>query len=104
MIEMNDYVNKKKQGKWLKSICATAAAFAIVVGALLGIVQYQTALAIESVVIIDVNPSLKLEVNKNEKLVYVEGINEEGNLILEGIEQDGKRLKSASGAISIPPP
>jgi hypothetical protein len=39
------------------------------VGGYIGIGQYQAAYAVESVVTLDVNPSVKLEVNKAEKVI-----------------------------------
>lgn len=93
VIEINVHKNKTNHNNWLKSVCATAAALVVLVGGYLGIGQYQTALAVDSVITLDVNPSVKLEVNENEKVLSATGINEDGNSILAGMEQDGVTLK-----------
>ncbi len=92
VFEISEHKSKPKQNNWLKSISATAAALAILVGVYLGIGQYQTAHAIDSVITLDVNPSVKLEVNKDVKVVSATGINEDGTAILDGMAQDGKKL------------
>ena len=93
VIEIATHKRKSNQNNWLKSVCATAAAVVVLVGGYMGVGQYQTALAVDSVITLDVNPSVKLEVNENEKVLSAKGINEDGNSILSGLEQDGVTLK-----------
>lgn len=93
VIELSAHKSKTNHNNWLRSVCATAAAVVVLVGGYLGVGQYQTALAVDSVVTLDVNPSVQLEVNKNEKVLSATGINEDGNSILAGMEQDGVTLK-----------
>lgn len=103
VIELDRYKNNPKNVPWLKSLCATAAALAIIVGGYFGIGQYQTAYAVESVVTLDVNPSVKLEMNKTEKIISATGINEDGNSILNELAQDGEKLKGKplEGAVKL---
>lgn len=93
VIELSSHKSKPNHKNWLKSVCATAAAVVVLVGGYLGVGQYQTALAVDSVITFDVNPSVQLEVNENEKVLSATGINEDGNSILSGMEQDGVTLK-----------
>lgn len=93
VIELSAHKSKTNHNNWLKSVCATAAAVVVLVGGYMGVGQYQTALAVDSVITLDVNPSVQLEVNENKKVLSATGINEDGNSILAGMEQDGVTLK-----------
>ena len=101
VIELDRYKNKPKNNAWVKSLCATAAALALIVGGYFGIGQYQAAYAVESVVTLDVNPSVKLEVNNAEKVISATGINEDGDSVLNEIEQDGENLEGKSLEIAV---
>lgn len=93
VIEISKHKSKTNHSNWVKSVCATAAAVVVLVGGYMGVGQYQTALAVDSVITLDVNPSVQLEVNENKKVLSATGINEDGNTILSGMEQDGVTLK-----------
>lgn len=93
VIEISKHKSKTNHSNWVKSVCATAAAVVVLVGGYLGVGQYQTAFAVDSVINLDVNPSVQLEVNENKKVLSAKGINEDGNTILSGMEQDGVTLK-----------
>lgn len=84
---------KRKNIKWQKPLSAAAAVFALMVGGYFGIGQYRAAYAIESVVMLDVNPSLTLELNKSETVLGVSGANEDGKAILSQITNEGKALE-----------
>lgn len=101
VIEFSQLQSKPKNNAWIKSLCATAAALALIVGGYLGIGQYQTAVAVESVITLDVNPSVRLEVNKSEKVISATGLNEDGIALLCEIEQDGEKLKSKSLEVAV---
>ncbi len=93
VIEIKQYQNKTKNGTWIKSLCASAAAVILIVSGYIGIGHYQSANTVESVITLDVNPSVKLETNKNKKVISAMGLNEDGNSVLLEIEQDGEKLK-----------
>ena len=52
-------------------------------------------MAHNSVIMIDVNPSIRIEVNYRDIVVNVEGLNEESQPVLEGLELKGKDYKTA---------
>ena len=52
-------------------------------------------MAQNSVIMIDVNPSIVVEVNDRDVVVNVEGLNEESQPVLEGLELKGKDYKAA---------
>ncbi len=53
------------------------------------------AMATNSVIMIDVNPSIRLEVDDRETVVKAEGLNEESQPVLEGLELTGKDYRTA---------
>ena len=52
-----------------------------------------------SVVSLDVNPSIQLQVSKNEKVLSAEALNEDARVILDGMDLKGTQLKVAVNAI-----
>lgn len=56
-------------------------------------------MARNSVIMIDVNPSIRIEVNDRDTVVAVEGLNDDSKPVLEGLELKGKDYKSAVSEI-----
>ncbi len=56
-------------------------------------------LAEESKIYLDVNPSIKLSIDKNNKIILCEEINEDGKSVLEDMQLKGVDLKTALNAI-----
>lgn len=81
--------DKRKRVKWQKPLYAAVAVFAL----LAGVWQYQAAHAVEAVVMLDINPSLALELNKNETVLSASGVNEDGKAVLDQVEGGGNALK-----------
>lgn len=52
-------------------------------------------MAKNSVIMLDVNPSIRLEVNDRGTVVKTEGLNDESKAVLEGLELDGKSYTDA---------
>lgn len=80
-----------------KKFLSLAAAFAIVVCALFAF--YGTNGKIDSVIDIDVNPSIEISINSKEKIVKVDCLNEDANIILDGMDLKGVNLNIAINAI-----
>lgn len=91
--EIIELPKKEKRGNWQKSFYAVAAMFVLLVGGWLGFGQYQAAYGADTLVILDVNPGLALEVNKNETVRSASGINADGRALLAQIAGDGNTLK-----------
>ena len=70
----------------------------LLVGGALGI-HYQQANTVTSVVSLDVNPSIELKLNKNEKVLAATPLNEDGRVVLEGMELKGTQVEVAMNAI-----
>lgn len=77
---------------------AVAAALAVVCCAF-GLTSWRSASAVASVVSLDVNPSIQLQVNKNEKVLSADALNQDAEVILEGMDLKGTQLKVAVNAI-----
>ena len=70
----------RNAGRWMPA--AAAAAFLFVIGRLM-------CLSMEpyGVVSLDVNPSIEFTINNMDKVLYVNGVNDDGKDILEGISE-----------------
>ncbi len=84
----------KKQRKLLP-IVAMAASFAIIFGAVFGIIMHTNSNAVDSVVSIDVNPSVELKLNKKEKVVSLNAVNDDGEEILKDTDIVGMSAETA---------
>ena len=72
---------KKAAMAWLAAACLAL----VVVGGGAG-VQYYQANAVASVISLDVNPSVELDVNRQEKVVSAVPLNADANEILDGMD------------------
>ncbi len=77
---------------------AIAACLVLAVG-LMGVAFYGNNIQIDSIVDIDVNPSIELATNKQEKVVKVTAVNEDAIAILDGMDLKNTDLKVAVNAI-----
>lgn len=87
---------RKPRRRWAS--LAVAAALAVVC-CVFGLTSWRGANAVASVVSLDVNPSIQLQVNKNEKVLSAEALNEDALIILDGMDLKGTQLKVAVNAI-----
>lgn len=88
----------KKQNKWIKQLVTIAAAFAIVFSSI-GIYNVFTGKAETAKVSLDVNPSIEMTVNKNEKVVDVTPLNEDGKIVIGDMELKNTNLETAVNAL-----
>ncbi len=91
-------VNSKKNNVKKIASLAIAACLVVAVG-VFGFTYYDTNLAVESVVDIDVNPSVELTTNKKDMVLEVKAINADGEKILDGMNLKNSELKVAVNAI-----
>ncbi len=90
--------NTMKQTMWKKWV-AVAAMFAVVISAVVVIGQFAGGAKSGAVIAFDVNPSIELEVNKDEKIVEVRALNSDAEAVLLGLELQDSDLKSAVNEI-----
>lgn len=79
---------------WLAAACLV-----VVIGAGAFGVRYQQANAVTSVVSLDVNPCVRLEVNRAEKVLSATPVNTDAGQILDGMDLTGTDLQVAVNAI-----
>lgn len=87
--------NKKKRWPAL----AAAAVLAVLLCGGFGLHGWQTAHAVASVVSLDVNPSIQLQVNQKERVLSAQALNEDAQVILEGMDLRDAQLNVAVNAI-----
>lgn len=88
--------NQKKKHTVRNWAIAAAAALVLAVG---GFAGYQYQFAVDTAVSIDVNPSIELEVNRQEKVLRATPLNDDAQTILDGMELEGVNLKTAVNAV-----
>ena len=98
--KMENTTVHKKRNRWIGAVAAILAV-AIIGGA--GGFYYSRNMAVATVVSLDVNPSIQLEVNRSEKVLTCSGLNDEGREILAsmngGADLEGSKLNVAVNAI-----
>ncbi len=91
-----EQARKPRRRRWAS--LAVAAALAVVC-CVFGLTSWHGANAVASVVSLDVNPSIQLQVSKNENVLSAEALNEDARVILDGMDLKGTQLKVAVNAI-----
>lgn len=91
-------MKKNQKRRWIAPLSA-AAALAIVAGSIFGISRFQQASAADSVVTLDINPSIALSVNSNETVTTATPLNDDAKDIMGGMELEGTNLETAVNAI-----
>ena len=90
---------RKRARRWLAAACAAL----VLLGAGGGGLAYQRSHAVASVVSLDVNPSIELKVNRNEKVISCTALNTEAAAVLfdmnGGADLKGTKLDVAVNAI-----
>ncbi|MDO5568969.1 MAG: PepSY domain-containing protein [bacterium] len=94
ILEMEKSQEKKHNLFYKYAMCAMIVVF-------IGIIStyFINTKTVYSSLTIDVNPSIKLSVNKNKKIVNAEALNNEGVIILDNMELSGSSLDVATNAI-----
>lgn len=90
---------KKKRSRWLAAACAAL----VLVGAGGGGLAYHQSYAVASVVSLDVNPSIELKINRNERVLSCTALNTEAAAVLfdmdGGADLKGTKVDVAVNAI-----
>ena len=91
-------MKKNQKRRWIAPLSA-AAALAIVAGSIFGTSRFQQASAADSVVTLDINPSIALSVNSKETVTTATPLNDDAKDIMGGMELEGTNLETAVNAI-----
>ncbi len=91
-------MTSKKKNRWAVPLAA-AAALVLLCGGAAGIQTWQAARTVDSVVMLDVNPSLSISVNAREKVLSVDPLNEDARVVLGDMDLEGAGLDVAVNAL-----
>lgn len=87
-----------KKKKFIPAFAAAAAVLVVVFAAVLTLFPQQRASA-AAVITLDVNPSLSLTVDENERVTEAVPLNDDGRIVLEGMDLTGSSLNVAVNAV-----
>lgn len=99
VIDMTNAVETKKKTRRWAHLAAAACLALVLVGGGGGYYYYSANNAVASLVSLDVNPSIQLEVNKNEKVLSATPMNDDGAEILADMDLKGTQADVAMYAI-----
>ena len=89
----------RKKYSWIKRGAVVAAAVVLLVGGVLGARMYTANRAVDSVISLDVNPSIEIDVNRKERVLKVNALNEEGQAVIGDMDLAGSDLEVAVNAL-----
>ena len=94
------YMENKKNNT-LRSFAAVAAVFVLLIAGFILARSFSggSSDTLAAVVSFDVNPSIELNVDKNEKIISAAGLNDDGREVLDGMELEGTGFEVAVNAI-----
>lgn len=97
--DMTYEISEKRKKKfraapWIAAACLTL----MIAGGGFG-VHYQQAYAVQSIVSLDVNPSVELKLNSKAKVLSAAALNSDGEKILEGMDLKGADVNVAMNAL-----
>lgn len=82
----------EKRNAWMRA-ARTAALLAACFMLIVGLGVYQMIFKVDSIVEIDVNPSLELQINRGDRVVRLNALNADGVKILDDVEENLKHTK-----------
>ncbi len=89
----------KRKNPWVKRLVAAAAAFVVLAGATAGYLTYRGSHTVASTVSLDVNPSIEIQVNKQERVLSAIARNEDGRRVIGDMDFTGSSLDVTINAI-----
>lgn len=92
-------MTERKKISWGKKLAAIAAALALILGIGIGAGIYYTNNTVVSTISLDVNPSIELRVNRNERVLEANARNMDAQVVLGQMELEGSDLDVAVNAI-----
>lgn len=90
---------KRHNQRWVKRFGGIAAACVLLVGCAVGFGAYRQNYTVDSVVSLDVNPSVEIQMNRKEKVLDVVALNEDGEQVIDGMDLSDSDLDVAVNAL-----
>jgi uncharacterized membrane protein YkoI len=92
-------MSEKKKVYWGIKLAAVAAVLALIIGIGFGAGNYKINHTVTSTISLDVNPSIELRVNRQERVLEALALNEDAKSVLDGMDLKGSDLNVAVNAI-----
>lgn len=92
-------MTEKKKVHWGIKLAAAAAMLALVIGIGFGAGIYRLDHRVVTTVSLDVNPSVELRVNRQERVLEALALNEDARNVLDGMDLEGSDLNVAVNAV-----
>ena len=90
---------KKKKGTFIRYAASLATVFVLAIGGFITTNLYRTNHAVDSVVMLDVNPSIEIQVNKSENVLNVNPLNEDAKIVVGDMDFKGSKLDVTINAL-----
>ncbi len=85
--------------RWMKKAIAVAAAFALVITGAFAVNYFRMVNEVISVVSLDVNPGIEIQLKKDNVVKEVIALNEDGKKIVDNMDFEGSKLEVALNAL-----
>lgn len=92
-------MTKTKKRKFIAAWAAAAACLILICTGVIGMGLWRVGNTVDSIIMLDVNPSLSIEVNAKERVLKVTPLNEDAEIILDGMDLKGTDLNVTINAI-----
>ena len=92
-------MTEKKKVHWGIKLAAAAAMLALIIGIGFGAGTYRLEHRVVTTVSLDVNPSVELRVNRQERVLEALALNEDAGTVLDGMDLEGSDLNVAVNAV-----
>ena len=89
----------RRNNAFLRKMVSVAAAVAIILTSGLAGFAIANFEKVDSIISFDVNPSIEIKINRNEKILEAKGLNEDGKLVLGDMDLEGSNISVAVNAI-----
>ena len=99
MVPMNFTPKKHRRKSYLQSYIAVAAILLLMVNVGVSMLKIREANRTETIIGLDVNPSIELAVNGQNRVISATAINEDADKVLEGMDLSGATTEVAVNAV-----
>ncbi|MGN0324695.1 MAG: hypothetical protein ACI4DW_00185 [Lachnospiraceae bacterium] len=99
MVPMNFEPQKRRRKSYLQTYIAAAAIMLLMVNVGVSMLKVREANRTETIIGLDVNPSIELAVNGQNRVISATAINEDADKVLEGMDLSGATTEVAVNAV-----
>lgn len=89
----------KRKNPWPRRLAGIAAAFVLLIGGVTGFQVYQANYTVASLISLDVNPSIEIQVNQKEQVLAVNARNEDAKIVVGDMDFKGSSLDVTINAL-----